>query len=48
MRREAIIHSTNLTASTEEELFGEGTHEKTIIKVARFASRLAARASGQA
>jgi fluoroacetyl-CoA thioesterase len=32
-----------VTASTEEERIGEGTHERTIINIARFASRLAAK-----
>lgn len=32
-----------VTARTEEELIGEGTHERTIINIARFASRMAAK-----
>ena len=30
-----------VTARTEEELIGEGTHERAIINVAKFATRLA-------
>jgi predicted thioesterase len=32
-----------VTARTEDELIGEGTHERTIINIAKFASRLAAK-----
>jgi predicted thioesterase len=32
-----------VTARTEEELIGEGTHERPIINIARFANRLAAK-----
>lgn len=32
-----------VTASTEEELIGEGTHERGIINVAKFATKLAAK-----
>jgi len=33
----------HVTARTEEELIGEGTHERAIINVAKFATRLAAK-----
>ena len=33
-----------VTAKTEDEVIGEGTHERTVINVARFATRLAAKA----
>jgi predicted thioesterase len=32
-----------VTANTEEQLIGEGTHERAIINVAKFAARLAAK-----
>jgi len=32
-----------VTARTDEELVGEGTHERAIINVAKFASRMAAK-----
>jgi len=32
-----------VTASTEEELIGEGTHERAIVNIARFAARMAAK-----
>ena len=32
-----------VTARTEEEVIGEGTHERGIINVAKFATRLAAK-----
>jgi predicted thioesterase len=35
--------SFQVTAKTEEELIGEGTHERAIINVAKFATRLAAK-----
>ena len=34
-------------AEDEKEKIGEGTHERTIINVARFASKLAAKSIGQ-
>ena len=34
-------------AEDEKEKIGEGTHERTIINVARFASKLAAKSAGQ-
>jgi fluoroacetyl-CoA thioesterase len=37
----------HVTARTEEELVGEGTHERAIINVAKFATRLAAKSQGK-
>ena len=37
-----------VTARTEEELIGEGTHERAIINVAKFATRLAEKVQAQA
>lgn len=39
--------SFRVEAEDEKEKIGEGTHERTIINVARFASKLAAKSIGQ-
>jgi predicted thioesterase len=36
-----------VTARTEEELIGEGTHERAIINIAKFATRLAEKVQAQ-
>jgi len=36
-----------VTAKTEDEVIGEGTHERGIINVAKFATRLAAKMQGK-
>jgi predicted thioesterase len=36
-----------VTARTEEEVIGEGTHERGIIHVAKFAARLAEKVQAQ-
>jgi predicted thioesterase len=36
-----------VTAATEEELIGEGTHERAIINVAKFATRMAGKMRGK-